>query len=67
MESTKFDPEKCAICKEVAQDDILERSWCKYRLRRACTNMSANQLAIKLFFTLLASITEIANSLKLLC
>ena len=42
----KIDPEKCVICKEVANDDVLECSWCECLVHGKCIKISASQSTV---------------------
>ena len=43
---SKVDSGKCASCKEVADEDVLECSWCEHRVHRGCTKISPSQCAV---------------------
>ena len=48
LPTSKIDLDKCVSYKEVANEDVLECSWCEHRVHRSrgCTKISPSQCAI---------------------
>ena len=55
---SKIDSDKCVLCKEVANEDVLECSWCKHHVHRDCTKISPSQCVV---------LDEIVNNVLFFC